>query len=362
MTTSSEYLLRLFRQWLESSETYPFLVRFVESKNRYENIAGAIRTSEPEDLCQEFVLFILDRFLVPTRLSSEMILLIHSAQFRRILELAWGRFTWQRRELARNKELNPRGYLYRRLREILQHDKHRFVVLRHQNSSLSYAPAGMVTEQAPSFLPPEESGSAGYVHWPPPPPPSTIGQPPEKYLFSREWLVRAANFFWQQAMQGVTKPVAMPIRALCRYLADHHPWLNNPLRQESLDSDCTEQLADDRESPEEHLQRINGLQSVAPLAAQLAATWPVEQRQVFVLRLTDPPLKYEAIAARLGLADHNKAYAFYQKAVRSLQQFTGNWPGLPLSELPEEVAQAFIEEMKRLCKKELVVSVTQDKA
>lgn len=354
MTTSSDHLLLLFRQWLESSETYPFLVRFVESKKRYDSRFGGNGAGEPEDLCHEFVLFVLDRFLVPAKLSQELILLIHSAQFRRILELAWRRFNWQQCERARNKELNPRGYLYRRLREIIQQDKLRFVVLHKQDSPLSYAPAGTAIEQVSSFLPPEESNSAGYVHWLPPPPPSKDGQPTEKFLFSREWLVRAADIFWQQAMQRVNEPVAVPIRSLCRYLADHHPWLNNPLRQESFDSDWTEQLADDRESPEEHLQRINGLQSVAPLAAQLAATWPAEQRQVFFLRLTDPPLKYETIAERLGLADHNKAYAFYQKAVRSLQQFTGNWPGLPLSELPEEVAQAFIEEMKRLCKKSLL--------
>jgi len=358
MTTSSDHLLRLFRQWLGSSETYTFLVRFVEIKSRYDTLASTLSASEQEDLCQQFVVFLLDCFLVPARLSSEIVHLMHTAQFRRILELAWGRFCWQQREVLRSKERNPRGYLYRRLRETLQQST-RFVVISEPTLFLCYAPAGTDVEQAAPFRAEEESTSTGYAHWLPPP--SSVEHIPEKFLFTRQWLLEAAEHFWLQAMQRQTAAVAIPIRSLCRYIADHHPWLNNPLRQEGGDSNCTDQLADDRESPEDRLQRLSALQSVAPLAAQLAATWPMEQRQVFILRLTDPPLKYESIAERLGLADHNKAYAYYQKAVRSLQQFSGNWPGLPLSELPEEVARAFIEEIKRLCQKEGVVSVTQDK-
>lgn len=358
MTTSSDHLLRLFRQWLESSETYTFLVRFVEIKSRYDALATTCNADEQEDICHEFVVFLLDRFLIPSRLSSEMIFLMHTAQFRRILELAWGRFIWQQREDMRSKERNPRGYLYRRLREILQQST-RFVVISDPTRPLCYTPAALEAEQLVSFIAEEENTSTGYGHWLPPPLPA--GQPLEKILFTRKWLLEAAEHFWQQAMQRQAAPVVIPIRSLCRYLADQHPWLNNPWRLESGDSDYTDQLADDRESPEDRLQRLCALQSVASLAAQLVATWPMEQRQVFVLRLTDPPLTYETIADRLGLADHNKAYAYYKKAVRSLQIFNGNWPGVPLAELPEEVAQAFIEEMKRLCQKEGVVSVTQDK-
>ena len=348
---AADPLALAFRQWLESPETYTFLVRFVDAKSRYEDFAGTISANEPEDLCQEFLLFVLDSFLVDSRLSPELVFLVRSAQFRRVLELAWGRFSWHRLEFARSKQRNPRGYLYRRLREILRRNKQLFVVTQNRQGFLCYYPAAFAAESLQPFIPSEEGDAKGYAHWSPPPP--ALGQPPEKYLFSGQWLVGAADYFWQQAMLCETAPVAMPIRALCRYLADHHPWLNMPQRHEGADSDCTEQLADERETPEEHLQRINSLQSVAPLAAQLAATWSAEQRQVFVLRLTDPPIKYETIATRLGLADHNRAYALYQKAVQSLQRFIGNWPGLPLSEMPEEVAQTFIEEMKRLCKNSL---------
>ena len=112
-----------------------------------------------------------------------------------------------------------------------------------------------------------------------------------------------------------------------------------------------ERLVDERGNPEEHLQRINSLESIAPLAAQLAATWSDEQRQVFTLHFADPPLKLREIAERLGFADHNRAYSLLQKAETSLRLFVTNWPGLPLSELPLEVAESFIEEMKRICKK-----------
>jgi hypothetical protein len=294
----------------------------------------------------------LDSYLIESRINLELIALIRSSQFRRILELAWGRFHWQRSDHARRKQHNPRGYLYRRLRELLQRNPYRFVVFNTSKKFPCYIPADESSGRQPQ--PPlfrTQGDSVGYGHWSPPPP--AIDLPPEKYLFKDTWLLDAADFFWQQAMKQAG-PVMIPIRELSRYLADHHPWLNAPLRREGTDSDGVDELADERETPEQHLQRINGLQSVAPLAAQLAATWPMDQQRVFVLRLLDPPATYEEIAARLGLADHNRAYALYRKAVQSLQRFTNDWPGLPLAELPEEVAHAFIEEMKRLCKNSLL--------
>ncbi len=352
MTVSTDHLMHLFRQWLESADTYAFLVRFVDAKSRFDASMSTLSGNEPEDLCHEFLLFVLDRFFTGLKVSAELIVLIRTSQFRRVLELAWGRFTWHRRELARNKQHNPRGYLYRRLREILQNNKQRFVVIRNRQGFMCYYPATIATKQPQRFFTSEDVSSARYTQWPAPPPAS--GQAPKDYLFSGKWLLSAADFFWQQVMEHEVEPIAIPIRTLGRYLADHHPWLNNPQRQDGAGSNFIEQLADRREKPEEHLQRINGLQSIGPLAAQLVATWPTNQQQVFALRLSEPPVKLEEIAERLGLADHNKVYALYQKAVQSLQRFIGNWPGLPLSDLPQEVAQAFIEEMKRLCKKSLL--------
>jgi hypothetical protein len=137
MMRAADPLALVFRQWLESPETYTFLVRFVEIKSRCDSRAGSVGGSESEDLCQEFVLFVLDSFLGLSMLSAELMFLIRSAQFRRILELAWGRFIWHRLERARSKAHNPRGYLYRRLREILRRNKQLFIVTQNRQGFLS---------------------------------------------------------------------------------------------------------------------------------------------------------------------------------------------------------------------------------
>jgi len=344
-------MLQAFHQWLESQETYAFLIHFVDAKSRNDILINSGREDSQEDLCHEFLLYILDSFLVTAGRAPELINIIRSAQFRRVLELAWGRFTWQRRERERCKYYNPRGYLYRRLREILKHNNQRFVVTSNPQNFSFYCPVGNTAEHLKPFSHLEVAYSGGYAQWSPPSP--AIGLSPEKYLFKDKWLLDVAEYFWQQALDRTDQPTMMPIRELCRYLADHHPWLNKPMRQDGADSDGIEELADERENPEEYLQWMDDLQSVAPLAAQLVATWPVNRQQVFALRLADPPVKYEEIAERLGLTDHNKAYALYRNAEQSLRRFTGNWPGLPLAELPEKVAQAFIEEIIRLCKNNL---------
>jgi hypothetical protein len=364
MMISPEQAATAFRGWLESAESYAFLTRFVDVMCRYGHRmqggqAGGVSSprnsgrdhEEQDDLCHDFLLFVLDTYLKDHRQSPELLQLVLSGQYRRILELAWGRFLWHRGEQARSKQHNPRGYIYRRLREILHRDTSRFVVTSPLQGVLCYCPVAMATGPMQPPLPQGQDAGGHYSDWPPPPP--AAGQKPEQYLFSSKWLSATAIFFWQEAASRHKTPVAMPIRELCRYIAEHYPWLNTPQRLEDKDSDLTEYLVGQQEPPEEHLQRINAFQSIAPLAAQLVATWPMEQQRVFALRLCDPPEKFTEIARNLGLADHNRAYALFQKSTKSLQRFTADWPGLPLAELPLEVAEAFIDEIKRLCKKSL---------
>lgn len=348
MTMSSEQLVAIFHQWLELPETYTFLTQFVQVKSKREEKAAFLGNESPEDLRQDFLLFLVDRFITQEKLASDLVLLINTTQFRRILELAWGRFIWHLRERTRNKEYNPRGYLYRRLREILQRNQNRFTVRYLHQKFPYYYPKNSVPEHLWPDIKLEEDTPADYAYLPPPPP--TCGQPADKYVFTEKWMLDTADFYWHQAMHGKLLPCALSIRSLNRYISDHHPWLNTPKHHEGKGTEYIEDLSEERETMEERLQRLDSLQSVAPLAAQLIATWSIQQRQVFMWRLTEPPVTYEVIAERLGLADHNKAYALFQKTVQSLRRFTGNWPGLPLSELPEEVAITFIEEMKRLCK------------
>lgn len=98
MIMSSEQLAAIFRQWLELSETYAFLGQFVRFKSQREENAAFLDSESPEDLRQGFLLFLVDRFVTPEKLSPDLMLLINTAQFRRILELAWGRFIWDLRE------------------------------------------------------------------------------------------------------------------------------------------------------------------------------------------------------------------------------------------------------------------------
>jgi hypothetical protein len=311
-------------------------------------LSGGAGGDDPDDLCHTFLLFLLDEWLTAATRNPDMIQLLLTGQFQRTLELAWGRFVWRAQDADRNKQTNPRGYLYRRLRETLKTNRE-YEVIDDTNGKLYYRPVSTVHGQTDPvvighLLP------LTFSDWPSPPP--QPGKAPEKYLFSSDWLAEAAGFFWREAQRRLDHLPALPIRELCRYLAEQHSWLNNPVRQTD-DGDLTERLADSANTPEEDLQQRQALDSIEPLAQQLVLTWSLEQRQVFALHLADPPLTFKAISERLGQADHNRAYAVFQKVKKSLVTFTSSWPGPPLSELPVEIAEIFLEEMKRLCKNSL---------
>jgi len=365
---AADSAINIFIHWLETTDGYAFLTTFTRRIAQHGRLnqgslgaaGGSLdfskmdsgeRQDALQDLCHDFLVFLLDTLPTSVQRSPELAQLLLSGQYRRIMELAWGRFLWQCRDQARSKESNPRGYLYRRLREILHQDQ-RFKVCTDQQGLLSYHPLSATGQ--PGVLPFfRQTEPFHYASWPSPP--ADANKAPEQYLFSAQWLAATALFFWQEAVHQSKTSCSLPIRELCRYLAEHFPWINRPLQQARNNTsddtpDWMESLADGRDTPEEHLHHMNTLKSIAPLAAQLAATWPDAQRQVFSLHLGDPPLNFREIGEVLGFTDHNRAYALYQKAQTSLQMFVGNWPGLPLSELPLEVAETFIEEMKAICK------------
>lgn len=352
--TRAQQAAAALRDWLDRSEGYDYLLRFVGSMARSavtrpaytpETLSAAEQTDARQDLCHDFLVFLLDHGLADLHRHPEQAQLLLTGQYRRVLELAWGRFAWRQQDRERSRDLNPRGYLYRRLREILRQDK-RFALVTTARKYPCYHPAHVVLEDHETCF--DTADAARSAPWPAPP--ARAGQAPERYLFAADWLVETALLFWEAVRQRTGRPVAVPIRDLVSYLAEHHPWLNRPLRQEGDVSDMAEQLDSGGENPEERYQRLAALRAIGPLAAQLAATWTGEQRRVFALRLDAPPLSFREIGERLGFADHNRAYALYQKSVTSLQRFTAQWPGLPLAELPEEVAETFVEEMKRICK------------
>ncbi|NLX18732.1 MAG: hypothetical protein GXY53_05540 [Desulfobulbus sp.] len=351
MTQLALPLLNSFYQWLISSQTTDVLTRFIKAEYHKPKNTSLFKEYEVEDLHQEFLLFIFDTFLCPVKLNADILSLLHTARYQRIIQLAWKKFLWQCRETGRSKKHNLRGYLYRRLRESIEQAKQRFTVFRFQKHYLHYIPAKYTVQQAQPFLLPDNEQVNGYALWPAPPP--AEDKVPEKYLFERDWLLDTADFFWSLVIQHTATPITVPIREVSRYIADHHPWLNAPLRLEKEDVDATEHLRAEEASPEEQLLYIRELHSIAGLASQLVATWPLEQQQVFALRLADPPATGKAIAQRLNVSSQSRVYGLEQKAKESITRFMHNWPGLPLSELPEEVAVHFIEEIRRLCKNSL---------
>ena len=355
--TGAQQAAAALRGWLDRSEGYDYLLRFVGSMARSaatrpayapESLSVAEQADARQDLCHDFLVFLLDHCLADLHRHPEQAQLLLAGQYRRVLELAWGRFSWRQQDRERSRDLNPRGYLYRRLREILRQDK-RFALVTTARKYPCYHPAHVVLEgHETCFDTAEAARSAPWTV-----PQARLGQTPERYLFAADWLAETALLFWKEVRQRLGRPVAIPIRDLVSYLADHHPWLNRPLRQEGDVSEMAERLDSGDENPEERCQRIAALRAIVPLAAQLAATWTSEQRQVLALRLDAPPLSFREIGERLGFADHNRAYALYQRSVASLQRFTDQWPGPSLAELPEEVAETFVEEMKRICKNNL---------
>nr|WP_320012203.1 hypothetical protein [uncultured Desulfobulbus sp.] len=350
MTDLSEKALKPFHDWLNTPETVSYVLHYVAVKRQQASASPTVSATDTEDLCQDFTLFLLERFLAPDRMQTDLLALIQNGQFRRILDLAWGRFSWMQRDLERNKELNPRGYLYRRLREVLRQHEDRFSVTISAQGYPLYAPVQHKNDDLPFFAAMDQYPTS-FNQWQPP---RALGdRPAQDYVFNEQWLLGAADEFWHQVMRETGVPSRIAVRDLCRYLACHYPWLNRPVFEQEPEGRALDTPGGVRHAPEEQLLLNTGLRSIAPLAEQLVATWSSTQQQVFALRLADPPVTLKEVASRIGLSDHNKAHALYQKAVQSLRNFSSNWPGSPLSDLPEEVAQTFIEEVHRLCKKSL---------
>ena len=352
------------RDWLGTVDGYDYLQRFVGKVMQFDRavragegagpdgLAGLSheeRTIAVQDLTHDFLLYLLDTFLPGAGKNPDLLNLLVIGQYRRLLELAWGRFTWHHKEQARKKALNPRGYLYRRLRQLLAADS-RFTIIEDRRGLRCYLPARKTSGRSDDIQEyPDSLETGGYTSWPAPPAPR--GQKPEAYLFSSVWLLATAQLFYREAVSRVDGPLAVPIRELSRYLADHHPWLNTP-RQESKDQDdWLDTLVDPRENTEERVHHITAMRSMGGLAVQLAATWTEEQCRVFVLHLDEPQPTFREIADRLGYVDHNRPYALLQQTKKSLQRFIGTWPGPPLSELSREVAETFVEELKQCCQK-----------
>ncbi len=126
--------------------------------------------------------------------------------------------------------------------------------------------------------------------------------------------------------------------------------MNRPLL-EPLSEDISYPLPEN--NVEEQLDQRAALASISALAAQFCKGMDRDMCRVLVFRLDDPPLAFAEIARLLAMKDHNHPYRIWKNTETALQKFTRNWPGPPLSELPEEVGLAFIEYVKKICKESL---------
>ncbi|WP_457573895.1 hypothetical protein [Desulfolithobacter sp.] len=346
------------KQWLASKEGYTYLHHFVR-KNAdalsFSSILSSVyhQQSRPKDqsgyqreISHDFLIFTLETMLPELHRHPTLVHGVLTGQIRFVLEFIWTRFCWRLKDRARSKSADLRAHLYRRARETMTKSP-QIATFRPTKQKFLYCPAEYTTEAAQL---PVSTPADSYSDWPAPPGPAT-DERPEKYLFSTDFLTQAGLFFWQEAAQRLQTRPLVPVRELVRYLATHHPWVNLPRQIDTPPQE--DRTPANLEQPEDHVDRLNTLQSITVMAARFIETLNREQCVVLAGTMEDPPRTYREIADQLGLPDHNRPYRIQQKNIRLLKKFCSCWPGPPLAELPEEIGLAFLEEVKIHAKKRL---------
>ncbi len=343
--------VRILRSWLETEAGYGYVRQLTDRYARGSLQDGSLAiflssrfTSDPRELCgeltHEFMIFLLQYFLPRLSRRPDQVGMILHGRVSRVLEYALRQFFWRLKDFARQKEANPRAYLHRRIREVLSSDD-KMVVITDARNTLSYYPSDRADElcENPAVFP----GLDDLVR-------IALPEPGEsrECLFTARYLSMAALTFWQATARCLQGGYAVPIRELTRCLTAHHPWINRT-SSDSL-SDGPDPPGD-TERAEEQFDRITALSSISFLAAQFTMGMDEQARIIFLWRLDDPPVLFREIASRLDLPDHNRPYRIQRKTIAAMKTFTSNWPGPPLNELPDEVGVAFIEAIRKICKK-----------
>lgn len=291
-----------------------------------------------DETAQEFLQFLLQDFLPKLKSHPDQVNAILNGQAGKVVRFALERFFWRLQDAARKKDNNPRAYLHRRIRDVLGQDE-RFILHKDKQNTLSFsaAPCNHKPGKEPNPWPAVE-----YGRWRTPPAIES-----RDTVFTTKYLSEAALFFLQEACRHLPAGTAIPIREMVRYLAVHFPWLNR-LHAESFTEDLTS--ASESKTMEERFSRIAALDSISALAVHFSLNMDETSKKIFYLALGDPPLSFREIAERLELPNHNHPYRIHRKTIDALKNFTSTWPGPPLSELPEEIGPAFLEELRKICK------------
>ena len=348
--TPAEHSAAALKKWLDTEDGYAYARYLADRIKRDSQQQGAFSiyltqrfSCRPDDLrdeiAQEFLAFLLQTFLPQLEHRPDQVNAVLSGQVRKVLNFALQQFSWRLQDGSRQKESNPRAYLHRRIREVLRRDD-RFVVHKDGQNRLSYSLASHAVTTSGAY---PDCSLFEYNLWPCPPEPLN-----RDALFSAKYLSAAAHLFLEEALRQSEENGQLPVRELVRYLSMHFSWLAAP-QQEPLPDDTL--LPASTEPAEEHFALLADLKSITALADQFILTMDDQARKILFWTLEDPPFSFKEIARFLGLADHNRPYRIHRKTIAAMQQFCSSWPGPPLGELPDEVGIAFIEEVRKKCKK-----------
>lgn len=369
MSTDGE-AATLLRDWLKTASGYEFVRTFVKFRiaptraGDLSSIASSLHLDKTasvdeftEEISPDFLLFILS--YAKTKLAGQPLLVaqLHAGKYRYFLELLWQRYVWYAKDKGRLKQENPRGYVYRRFREIVGTEKV-FSTCLSSNGQLFYR-AGKAEEtgapEAENVLADESYNDYPMV-------PESL-QLDEKgdFRLTGKWLISTAGFFYSLVKEKYPRQHYIAVSELVRYLATVMPWLNRPTRQvagNDLDSDVEnanrtgdmEQFAAQVEDDATRLDRLRQTRTICPLVDQIVACWDRIECCIFAWRLQDIPLTYESIAEKLSLQSHNQAYSLFEKTKRSLKRFCDSWPGPPLHELAPGVAEVFVNKVRQQAK------------
>lgn len=358
----------LLREWLETASGYECVQTFVRATIERALKAGSIssiasflhldKIAPAEELAEEiipdFLLFILD--YAKTKLGGQPLLMaqLHTGKYRYFLDLLWQRYVWHVKDKGRLKLENPRGYLYRRFRELVGTEK-LFSTCQNSSGHLFYCMEE--TKESSVVKTVNALADESYANYPMVPEPLQANEKGD-FRVTAKWLTATAEFFYAVANEKHPRQGYIPVSELVRYLATVMPWLNRPTRhiaENDLDSDPSspnpiEQFGAEAEDDVARLDRLRQSRTIYPLVEQIIACWDRIECCVFAWRLQDIPPTFETIAEKLSLQSHNQAYSLFEKTKTSLKRFCDNWPGPPLYDLAPGVAEFFVNKVRQQAK------------
>ncbi|MDW7774392.1 MAG: hypothetical protein SCH71_16015 [Desulfobulbaceae bacterium] len=357
--------LKYFREWLASQNGYICLIRtaglvfkessrhagleFVFPYDLHSNLSRSVRQEITEELAHDFLVFLLDEFALEIARKPSLLQDLVTGRPHLVLQQGWHLFLGRWKEKSRSKEHNPRGYLYRRVREMVSGSDH-FVTSGPGAGWIAYAPSSPCPPSKKVW----EGRDVSFSGWPAPE--NNWRKSGEKEIFTIGFLLPAALFFHGEVTSFMKENVYVPVREFVRYLSSHFPWINKSIESELFeDAHLRNELngSNRQTEMEKHLYNRSYLSSVSALVDLLMVDLTIEQCSVLALKLENPSITFKSIARQLDYPDHNSVYRLYNRATATIRRYQENLPGSPPEELPENVKMYFLEELISRCKKRL---------